>query len=208
MINIFKNKEEKESIFPNERVKSAVILGGWLIFFIVVIVISRFSTPKSITSPNKITDTSFLSTNFDNTKNINYTVGALIKINNDNFLFNGNNSTENNKLTGYLLHENSSIYEEINDQACITGEFDKKGELINTTPCSEIVNYNYFNIDNIYSLINNKEATKISENSYLFNLSENKKPLKVQINITDKYLEKVIIKSDDGLYYELTYKID
>ncbi|MBR5662829.1 MAG: hypothetical protein IKX00_04165 [Bacilli bacterium] len=212
-MSLFKKKEKEPRIIKdddslfiklwyNKRSHAAIVLGLYLLFFLVLIVFMNLSSTGK--KPDLTISGSTLNNKFLNFENKKLAYNYVIDIGSNKYYFSG--TDKNDSIYGKILHNGESQTIMINNNECYVGDYNSKEEFVKTDLlCPEIIDYSYFNYKNIYDLIKDAKGYNYEEKKYYsFDLDNG-------INIAIYYIEneiKSIIINEKNNTYSFEYVID
>ena len=211
-MKLFKKKEPRVikdddplfiKLWYNERTHAAIVLGLYLLFFAIIIVLFN------LTGGNKRNDLlvkgSDISSLFEYDKKYLVSYNYVINESNKTYYFSG--IDRNEELYGKMLYNGDSTTIKVNGGECVVGEYNGAEFVPMYTLCPENINYNYFDYKMIYELIKDKKGSKYLNSSYyLFRLDDN---LNIKVYYNDnKLLSKIVISKDKSFSYELNFTFE
>lgn len=208
-MSLFKKKEPREikdtdplfiKLWYNPRSHAIMVLSAYFVFFAIILIMVAI-TGKSQNNNLNIKGSSLLNSfNAIDEENILY--NFVITIGNKTYYFSG--SDLNNSLYGTLLSNGESSTIKIENDQCIVGEYKNDEFIPSYMLCPENINYSFFNIMNIYKLIDSINGTKSNiDKNYVFK-DKNNNEIKIYRDNND-IISKIIIKDKNNDLYELNY---
>ena len=190
-MGLFKKKEPREikdddptfiKLWYNPRTHALIVLLLYFLFFAFILIFVG------------ITGIIFV---LNNTSSKKLSYNYVINHGSKTYYFSGNDKDED--IDGTILYNGESTTIKISDNKCSVGEYIKDEFVLNYKLCPENINYEYFDIENIYNLIKDVKGIKyLSDHYYYFKIN---KTIEVKIYFdTNDTISKISLSEKNYTY--------
>ena len=212
-MGLFKKKEPREikdddptfiKLWYNPRTHALIVLLLYFLFFaFILIFVNVAGTRKKV--DNSING-STIKALFNNTSSKELSYNYVINHGSKTYYFSGNDKDED--IDGTILYNGESTTIKISDNKCSVGEYIKDEFVLNYKLCPENINYEYFDIENIYNLIKDVKGTKYLSDHYYYFKINNTIEVKIYFDTNDT-ISKISLSEKNYTYdLNLSYEED
>ena len=206
-MGLFKKKEPREikdddpllvKLWYNPRTHAMMVLGIYIFIFAVILLIIRLS-PTSNTNAKRSLSGDKLSNLFNNSENNINLYDVSLSVENGNYFFSGEKSSE--IISGTLLYNGKTENIIVEDGICRIKNTDDTEDVSSNAKCPENIDYRLLDINSIYNIVKDLNGNLFGNEYYLFRLNRDEE---VKIYLSGDELNKISYKIKNSSY---TYSV-
>lgn len=206
-MGLFKKKEPREikdddpllvKLWYNPRTHAMMVLGIYIFIFAIILLIIRLS-PTSNTNAKRSLSGDKLSNLFNNSENNINLYDVSLSVENGNYFFSGEKSSE--IISGTLLYNGKTENIIVEDGICRIKNTDDTEDVSSNAKCPENIDYRLLDINSIYNIVKDLNGNLFGNEYYLFRLNRDEE---VKIYLSGDELNKISYKIKNSSY---TYSV-